>query len=172
VLQSILAEETPRAELLTPEPVEPVEAGAGLWHYAFTDRLPAGADPGRYLYRLTAVLPDGRELPTGDLTPVAGSGPRLLPQPLIQQAALQPNPFNPRTTVCFTLTREATVSLVIHDLRGRRVASLPPAHCAAGEHRLPLAAVDAEGRSLPAGVYMLVLKADGERRTLRATLVR
>lgn len=59
-----------------------------------------------------------------------------------------PNPFNPVTTLAYTLASAAEVSLTIHDIRGRMIDQLPGGYRAAGRHTT---AWDAAGVS--SGVY-------------------
>jgi hypothetical protein len=85
---------------------------------------------------------------------------------------VHPNPFNPATTIRFELEREALVSLVVHDLRGRRVASLPAEWFPSGDSEMRWLARNETGQALSSGVYSLTLMAGGETRSLRAVLVK
>ena len=69
-----------------------------------------------------------------------------------------PTPFNPRTTLSLALPTGGQVDLAVHDLRGRRVATLVDESLAAGEH-----AVTWQARDVPAGTYLYELRAGGER---------
>ncbi len=60
-----------------------------------------------------------------------------------------PNPFNPSTTIRFATAAAGHVSLVVFDLRGRRVAALVDGPRPAGEH-----AVAFDGRGLASGTYV------------------
>jgi hypothetical protein len=87
--------------------------------------------------------------------------------------AVQPNPFNPRTEVRLDLPAAGPVTLDLHDARGRRIRRILAAdRLAAGGHTVALAGRDARGRPLPSGVYLLVLRAAGDRVTHKLTLVR
>ena len=68
-----------------------------------------------------------------------------------------PNPFNPTTTITFTLERRAFVSLEIYNLVGERVALLASSVASAGTHQVVW---DASGR--PSGVYLCRLRAAAE----------
>lgn len=59
-----------------------------------------------------------------------------------------PNPFNPTTTISFTLPQTGLTSLVIYDLLGRTVQTLIDRPLAAGSYYIPWNA-----ETLPSGVY-------------------
>lgn len=65
-----------------------------------------------------------------------------------------PNPFNPTTTLRFTLVAPSEVRLDVFDLRGRRVATPLAGHLPAGEQAIAWEATDTAGDPLPAGVYL------------------
>lgn len=65
-----------------------------------------------------------------------------------------PNPFNPSTTIAFTLAGEADVRLNVYDLVGREVARPVDGRLGAGEHEIQF-----DASSLPTGVYLYRLDA-------------
>ena len=65
-----------------------------------------------------------------------------------------PNPFNPTTTIQFTLPEATHVSLIIYDMLGREVKRLVEGPLATGEHSIPW---DASG--LPSGMYLYRIQA-------------
>lgn len=77
-----------------------------------------------------------------------------------------PNPFSDLSTVRFTLPRAAAVSLRLYDLLGRLVLQLGEGRYPRGETALTL-----DGTGLPAGIYHLVLTAEG-RRDVRPVTIR
>ena len=78
-----------------------------------------------------------------------------------------PNPFNPSTTIRFTVPEPATVHLAVYDLLGRRVALLVDGSLNAGAHEVPF---DASG--LPSGTYLYRLETSGGSFTKRMTLLK
>lgn len=82
--------------------------------------------------------------------------------------ANHPNPFNPATVLDYSLATPGHVELVVHDLRGRTLASLVDSEQAAGFHQATFAA-----RDLPSGIYFCRLLVDGQPvETRRLLLVR
>lgn len=78
-----------------------------------------------------------------------------------------PNPFNPSTTISFTLLKAENVKLVIYDITGREVVMLADQKYAAGEHRIVFNGVD-----LPSGIYFAHLSAGAHEMTQKLLLVK
>ena len=70
-----------------------------------------------------------------------------------------PNPFNPRTTIRFSIEAASPVSLVVYDLEGRRVRTLYDGRIlSAGEHTATWNGQDDAGQSVAGGVYLYALE--------------
>jgi hypothetical protein len=84
-----------------------------------------------------------------------------------------PNPFNPSTTISFTLSEESTVSLRVYDVAGRLVKDLIPNEgLPAGKKDIVWNGTDAHGKLVSTGVYFYVLDTGTERATRRMALVK
>jgi len=70
-----------------------------------------------------------------------------------------PNPFNPATTISFSLTGDSEVALSIFDLRGKLVCELLNGHHPAGDHRIRWNGCDGTGAAVASGVYTCRLTA-------------
>jgi spore coat protein CotH len=69
-----------------------------------------------------------------------------------------PNPFNPSTKIEYALSRQANVSLVIFDALGKRVVTLVNDQMQnSGSYSLEWNGTDAEGNTVPAGMYFMTL---------------
>lgn len=66
----------------------------------------------------------------------------------------QPNPFNPRTTLNFTLPQTTQARLTLHDVRGRLVRVLVEGTLAVGSHAVTWGGHGADGRAMASGVYL------------------
>jgi len=73
-----------------------------------------------------------------------------------------PNPFNPETTVSFSLATPSRVEIDVYSVSGAHVASLLDGDLPAGAHRVAWDGRDAKGHSLAAGVYLCRLKTGDE----------
>ena len=76
-----------------------------------------------------------------------------------------PNPFNPQTTIPFTLDHAGHVRLEVFDVMGRRVATLIDETRPAGDHTVRWSA-----DAFPSGTYLCRLTASGQSRTRMLTL--
>ncbi len=87
------------------------------------------------------LLPDLTAVP-GDVAPMA-----------LRLDQNMPNPFNPKTSIRFALTRSGHVKLDVFDVEGRLVRVLADGIREAGDHDLTWDGKDDAGRSLSSGVY-------------------
>lgn len=71
-------------------------------------------------------------------------------------SASHPNPFNPSTTLSFTLLVAEVTSLKVFNVSGREVATLVDGWREAGTHEVTF-----DGSNLPSGVYIYRLQAGG-----------
>lgn len=72
-----------------------------------------------------------------------------------------PNPFNPRTTITFSLAQAGPTELVIYDVSGRKVRTLFDGHKDAGTHSLVWDGRDDAGNPVASGVFWSQLAVDG-----------
>jgi len=87
--------------------------------------------------------------------------------PAVILRGAKPNPFNPTTTLFFSLARPGYVSLRVHDVAGREVAALVDGERAAGEHQVLF-----QGRGIASGVYVAVLRQGDSVQTTRLVLLK
>lgn len=78
-----------------------------------------------------------------------------------------PNPFNPTTNITFTLPDKATVSLIIYDMLGRKVATLVDGELAAGEQTFRF-----DASNLANGMYLYELRTAHQVIVKKMTLIK
>jgi hypothetical protein len=83
-----------------------------------------------------------------------------------------PNPFNPATTIRYTLPRDGQTSLRVYDVRGRLVRSLLEGAQAAGAYEILWDGRDNGGAAVSSGMYVYRLRAAGETHQRSMMLVR
>ncbi|MCB2204197.1 T9SS type A sorting domain-containing protein [bacterium] len=127
------------------------------------------AEQGKTGYRLRVVANDG--VNTSDTVEVSFSvatDAENLPAPsafVLEQNF--PNPFNPSTTLRFTLPNAGDVSLEVFDALGRKVATVLDGYRHAGTYHVGFDAGD-----LPSGSYIAVLRSGTQTASIRMTLAR
>jgi len=78
-----------------------------------------------------------------------------------------PNPFNPQTTLRYSLKKESDVQLSIYNLLGQKVRTLLRARQKAGVYRINWNGADNQGRNVSSGIYLyqLTLRSSGKEMT-------
>jgi len=134
---------------ITPKPIPGAQGGssASTRDYLFTDRTAVYGNA--YQYLLEAVDFNGGNVFYGPRAGRPGNpfNTELLPN--------YPNPFNPITTLRFSLREKLKVSLVIYDSRGRVVRTLvrPDKALAPGKYSVMWDARNEGGIEAPSGQY-------------------
>ena len=87
-------------------------------------------------------------------------------------SAAYPNPFNAAISVRFDMATAGAVQLGVYNLTGQPVCELAHQAFAAGSHTLTWNAVDADGRAVGSGVYLVRLVSAAGCEVRRVTLLR
>lgn len=83
-----------------------------------------------------------------------------------------PNPFNPNTTIEFSVPKNGPVSIAIYDIQGRKATTLVKDTMAAGVYRVRWNGKSDDGRALASGVYFARLEAAGSRDMARLMMLK
>jgi hypothetical protein len=92
--------------------------------------------------------------------------PSILPPSSFVLSAF-PNPFNPSTTLTFSLPKAGQATLLVYDISGRHVNTLVDERLTAGEHHVTF-----DGRGLPSGIYFAHLQAGAATRTQKLVVIK
>ncbi len=90
---------------------------------------------------------------------------------LLQLEQNTPNPFNPVTTMKFTLPREAHATLTVYDAAGRVVKVLIDGPLSQGPHEVAWDGIDYAGQRVASGVYFYELLADGAKQSRKLVIL-
>ncbi len=83
-----------------------------------------------------------------------------------------PNPFNPKTTIRFALSKPGQTSLVIYDTSGRLVRKLVDENMKVGAFAKTWDGRDVGGREVPSGIYFYKLVTTGFEETRKMVLLK
>ena len=103
-----------------------------------------------------------------DATPLTGveNVRGVLPQKFALQQNF-PNPFNPQTTIRFTIAQSGPVKLTVFNVLGQKVKTLIDAPMQAGAHQVTF-----DGRNLASGIYWYRLQANGRVKVRKMVLLK
>jgi len=88
-----------------------------------------------------------------------------------QLGANYPNPFNPTTTIPFSLKERAWVTLTVYDVLGRLVRVLVDETMGPGTHVARWNGSNMQGQRVSSGIYFAVLRTPGKRFARKLALV-
>jgi len=80
--------------------------------------------------------------------------------PVVQTALMgnYPNPFNPETTISYSIKSDEQVTIEIYNLKGQKVKTLVNEKAKAGNHKVVWNGSDDNGKSVSSGVYFYRMK--------------
>jgi Secretion system C-terminal sorting domain len=127
-------------------------------NYSFEDK---NVKTGKYQYRLKQIDNDG-QVEYSKIVEIHFNNE-------IEYSLSQnfPNPFNPNTTISFTLPRSGNVRLTIFNLLGQEIQTLTNGFKEAGVY-----AFNFDAKILNSGIYLYKLETDGFTQTRKMTLIR
>jgi hypothetical protein len=133
--------------------------------YSYAD---VGAPSGTWYYRLKQIDLDGAIHYSDPAKVGVRAGGTALDVPAVFSLGQNfPNPFNPETTIRYSLPSRSHVELAVYNVLGERVAVLAEGEQEGGFHDVRF-----DGTSLASGVYFYRLRSAGLVQTKRLSLLR
>jgi hypothetical protein len=119
----------------------------------------------QYRYRIGVVLDDGSEITSNEIAVTA---------PEVQTVLYQnsPNPFNPATTIAFTLAKRSWVRIDVFNIEGIRIATPLNEMRDGGYHKAMWNGTNVQGHSVTSGVYFFRLSTNGATLTKKMILLK
>lgn len=118
-------------------------------------------DLGNFMIRAAVQSPTGVEELTGNAVPVEYT---LEPN--------YPNPFNPSTSIKFSLPARAHIQLRIHNILGQAVRELFTGELESGHHTFEWDGRDLMGNAVSSGVYFYTLRTNSSAETRKMLLLK
>jgi hypothetical protein len=91
---------------------------------------------------------------------------------LILETSNFPNPFNPTTTISFSISSEANVNLSIYNVKGQKVTTLVDEFKSAGYHTVQWNGKDNTGRDVASGIYFSKMRSGKHAVTKKMILLK
>ena len=82
-----------------------------------------------------------------------------------------PNPFNPSTTISFSLQNNSNIELSIYNIKGQKVKSLVKKSFESGNHSVIWDGNDDTGKPVSSGIYLYKLNVNGKAKAVRKCLL-
>lgn len=92
--------------------------------------------------------------------------------PAVTLGANYPNPFNPATTIPFSLEKGSHVEMTVYDAAGRRISIIASGHYSAGHHEAAWNGATDGGRTAASGVYFVRMRLEGMTAVRKIVLLR
>ncbi|MBU1983101.1 T9SS type A sorting domain-containing protein [bacterium] len=132
--------------------------------YEYTD---TDVNPGQtYWYYLADVDLNGSRAEHREMM-VSATALDLVAVPSSYSLSVYPNPFNPSTTISFSLLEAGAVRVAVYDVGGRWIQTLVDEKRSAGNHRVTF-----DARELPSGVYFVRMESGTFQATRKIVLMR
>ena len=82
-----------------------------------------------------------------------------------------PNPFNPTTTISFSIPEESKIEIEIYNLKGQKVKQLVNDKLAEGQHSIIWNSVDETDKNVASGIYFYKLSVNGKTEAVKKCLL-
>ncbi len=126
-----------------------------------------------YEYYITALFEDQESDPSNSVKIILVSVSDYQNRPLVTSLeANYPNPFNPETTIRFTLGESEVASLDVFNIRGNRIRTLINDELPGGHHQIIWDGKDNNGSYVGSGVYLYRLSTDSFEETKKMIMMK
>ena len=83
-----------------------------------------------------------------------------------------PNPFNPSTTIAFSIPQAGNTRIKVYNLRGQKVKDLINTDLPKGYHKVVWDGTDSNNRNVSSGIYFFSLESGGKTSLRKALLMK
>jgi hypothetical protein len=132
-----------------------------------TSYLDTDVPNGTYTYNIRAIYSGGYQSALSEdavIEHVQTNSNEVLIPSNTELIGIYPNPFNPETTVSYSLNEDSRVSLFIYNIKGQKVRSLVNGEVQAGFHTVTWNGKNDNGENVSSGIYFSIFDAEGEEK--------
>ncbi len=134
--------------------------------------LDANIPDGTYEYYVTAVYTDGGESDPSNTVSVEDNNNNTTTPKFTELSGNYPNPFNPVTTINYSLNEKSDVTVEVFNLKGQLVRTLVNETKDAGNHEVQWTGDDNNGKNVGSGVYFYKMRAGRYTATKKMILLK
>ncbi len=139
-----------------------------------TSRSINTSKPYRDLANSSRYLRDAKNVPVWSFTTVEPTNVEATHElPALTELYINyPNPFNPETTISFSLAEAGDVTIEIFNIKGQRIVKLVDEYKEAGNHRITWNSRDQKNRPVASGVYLYRMRTGDYTESSRMILMK
>ena len=101
----------------------------------------------------------------------SGVNADMIHNPQLNQITNFPNPFNPSTTIDFSIQNDSKVELSIYNSKGQKIKTLAKNEFSKGFHSIDWNGDDDSGKSVSSGIYYYKFNVNGKTEALKKCLL-
>jgi Carboxypeptidase regulatory-like domain/Secretion system C-terminal sorting domain len=90
----------------------------------------------------------------------------------ISSSQIYPNPFNPNTTISFSLLNEGNTNINIYNMKGQKIVQFVDENLSAGKHSFMWNGLDDEKNPISSGIYFFEVKSDNYSKIMKGLLLK
>lgn len=130
--------------------------------------------PALHSFYITTVNQTGMESEPSDIVEFLSVHSDELPLPVVTQlSGNYPNPFNPTTTISFSIAQTLSfIELEIYNIKGQKVKTLIDEKLTAGNHQVMWNGKDDNGKQVASGIYFYKMKSGNYNETKKMILLK
>lgn len=122
-------------------------------------------------YSYTPQFTPGKLDNTGDLTDADDETSNILPASF-ELRQNHPNPFNPTTTISFTLPKQGRLRLEVFNITGQKVRTIADGNQPAGTYSVIFDGCDEKGNQLASGIYFYRITTENDTETKKMIMLK
>jgi len=96
----------------------------------------------------------------------------VTPQYINELHPAYPNPFNPTTTIKFSLKDNQKASVEVYNIKGQKVATLVDDMLEKGHHKIIWNSTNAQGKQIGSGIYFIRMKTNNYNKVQKVVLIK
>ncbi len=126
-----------------------------------------------YYYRVRSVMNDAQSTNSNLIMIIlTGNQDPTVSVPITGIRSIYPNPFNPETTIQYSLAKSGLINIEIYNVKGQKVITLVSQNQSAGNYSQVWNGKNDQGKSLSSGIYYVRMKSANDSSVRKVVLMK